>query len=126
VPKKTLFFLAGVLWTVVILILCLVQSNKLPVVQIENLDKYVHAFLHFIFTTLWILFFRTQIKNANKYKPLFVSFMLSVILGIMVEILQQQFTTSRAADTFDVLANISGATLAVFLVLFYDSLKQPK
>jgi VanZ family protein len=44
----------------------------------------------------------------------------------MVEILQQQFTTSRAADSFDVLANISGATLAVFfffLVLFYDSLK---
>jgi VanZ family protein len=52
--------------------------------------------------------------------------MLSVILGIVVEILQKEFTTSRAGDTFDVLANISGAAISVFLVLFYDSLKQSK
>jgi VanZ family protein len=126
VPNKKLFFFAAILWTMVILILCLIQSDKLPVVRIANLDKYVHAFLHFVFTTLWILFFRTQIQNANRYKPLFVSFMLSVILGIVVEILQKEFTTSRAGDTFDVLANISGAAISVFLVLFYDSLKQSK
>jgi hypothetical protein len=40
----------------VVLYLCLVQSDKLPVVTIENLDKVVHAFFHFVFTSLWILF----------------------------------------------------------------------
>ncbi|MGO4820410.1 MULTISPECIES: VanZ family protein [unclassified Flavobacterium] len=121
-PKKILF-LAALAWTVIILFLCLVQSDELPVINVVNLDKYIHAFLHFVFTSLWILFFKTQVKNANKYKPLFVSFMLSVVLGIIIELLQQQFTTTRSADTFDVLANISGATLAAFLVLFYDRYK---
>jgi hypothetical protein len=46
----------------VVLYLCLVQSDKLPVVTIENLDKVVHAFFHFVFTSLWILF-KTQIKH---------------------------------------------------------------
>jgi hypothetical protein len=42
----------------VVLYLCLVQSDKLPVVTIENLDKVVHAFFHFVFTSLWILFLK--------------------------------------------------------------------
>jgi hypothetical protein len=41
----------------VVLYLCLVQSDK-PVVTIENLDKVVHAFFHFVFTSLWILFLK--------------------------------------------------------------------
>lgn len=105
-----------------VLFLCLTKSNNLPVITIANLDKYIHAFFHFVFTSLWILFFRTQLKNPNKYKPVFVSFMLSVFFGILIEILQLEFTTTRSADVFDILANIAGATLATFLVTFYDKL----
>lgn len=121
--RKLFFLFSAILWTVIVLFLCLTKANNLPVITIANLDKYIHAFFHFVFTLLWILFFRTQINNANRFKPLFVSFMFSVFFGILIEFLQQQLTTTRSADKFDVLANIAGATLATFLVLFYDLIK---
>ena len=116
---KQIVFWIAVLWTVVVLYLCLVQSDKLPVVTIENLDKVVHAFFHFVFTSLWILFFKTQIKHPDSYKPYVISFLFSVLFGITIEIIQGQYTTTRKEDALDVVANTAGAALAVFLFLLY-------
>jgi VanZ family protein len=118
VLKQIIFWIA-VLWTGVVLYLCLVQSDKLPVVTIENLDKVVHAFFHFVFTSLWILFFKTQIKSPDSYRPYIVSFLFSVLFGVTIEIMQGQYTTSRKEDVLDVVANIAGAALAVFLLILY-------
>jgi VanZ family protein len=118
VLKRIVFWFA-LLWTGVVLFLCLVQSDKLPTVNIENLDKVVHAFFHFVFTSLWILFFKTQIKNSNSYKPYVISFLFSVLFGVTIEILQGQYTTTRKEDALDVLANMAGAALAVFLLVIY-------
>ncbi|MEZ7497450.1 VanZ family protein [Flavobacterium sp. Arc3] len=116
---KRIVFWFALLWTGVVLFLCLVQSDKLPTVNIENLDKVVHAFFHFVFTSLWILFFKTQIKNSNSYKPYVISFLFSVLFGVTIEILQGQYTTTRKEDALDVLANMAGAALAVFLLVIY-------
>ena len=116
---KQIIFWIAVLWTGVVLYFCLVQSDKLPVVTIENLDKVVHAFFHFVFTSLWILFLKIQIKNPNSYKPYIVSFLFSVLFGVTIEIMQGQYATSRKEDVLDVVANIAGAALAVFLLILY-------
>tara|TARA_R110000868_G_scaffold144149_1_gene362878 strand:- start:4705 stop:4911 length:207 start_codon:yes stop_codon:yes gene_type:complete len=64
-------------------------------------------------------------QSLNNYKPFFSSFVLSVFFGITIEILQELLTTTRTADVFDVLANITGATLAiVVMILFYKSRKK--
>jgi VanZ family protein len=84
------------------------------------MDKYVHVFFHFVFTSLWILYLKSQIKNANKYSPLVISFFSSVLLGLMIEVAQELFTTTRSADLFDILANTSGAVLAVCTVLLCE------
>ena len=112
-------FWIALLWTGVVLFLCLVQSDKIPAVNIENLDKVVHAFFHFVFTSLWILFFKTQIKDPDSYKPYIISFLFSVLFGVTIEILQGQYTTTRKEDALDVLANMVGASLAVFSVILY-------
>ena len=91
----------------------------MPVVNIENLDKIVHAFFHFVFTSLWILFFKTQIKDPDSYKPYIISFLFSVLFGITIEIMQGQYTTTRKEDSLDVVANMVGAVLAVFLIFLY-------
>jgi VanZ family protein len=116
---KQIVFWVALLWTGVVLFLCLVQSNKIPVVNIENLDKIVHAFFHFVFTSLWILFFKTQIKDPGSYKPYVISFLFSVLFGITIEIMQGQYTTTRKEDALDVVANMVGAFLAVFLFFLY-------
>jgi VanZ family protein len=116
---KQLFFLAAILWTGIVLTLCLVQSNSLPAVKIANLDKYIHAFFHFVFTSLWFLFFISHKQKKNILMPLLIAFMLSVFFGIVIEVLQGLYTTTRREDILDVAANVSGATLAVSTIVIY-------
>lgn len=116
---KQIVFWIALFWTGVVLFLSLVQADKIPAVNIENLDKVVHAFFHFVFTSLWILFFKTQIKDPDSYKPYVISFLFSVLFGVTVEMLQGQYTTTRKEDALDVAANIVGATLAVFSIILY-------
>jgi VanZ family protein len=118
VLKQIVFWIA-LFWTAVVLFLSLVQSDKIPVVNIENLDKVVHAFFHFVFTSLWVLFFKTQIKDPDSYKPYVLSFLFSVLFGVVVEMLQGHYTTTRKEDALDVVANIVGATIGLFTVILY-------
>ena len=50
--------------------------------------------------------------------------MLSVFFGVAIEILQGQYTTTRREDIFDVAANVSGATLAVFMIVIYYRIRR--
>jgi VanZ family protein len=120
---KNLFFWIALCWTVVVGFFCLTPSNDIPSVDIPNLDKLVHAFFHFVFTILWFLFFKKQVKKKNQNKFLIVAVCFSLVFGISIEILQDQLTTTRNGDFFDVLANLTGATLAFVFVLFAKRLK---
>ncbi len=119
VLKKIFFFLA-LFWTGIITFLCLIKSSNIPQVNIQNLDKVVHAFFHFVFTSLWFLFFRKQFSNFKISKLLIISVGFSLFFGILIEILQELCTTTRHADVFDVLANFSGATLAVLVIMLLN------
>ncbi len=114
---KFLLFLIALFWTGIIIVLCLIQSNDLPVIQIENLDKWIHSFFHFIFTLVWFLFFRKQFQSLSVLKLMIIAFLLSFFFGIMIEFLQQSFTTSRQGDIFDVIANSVGSLLAIILIV---------
>lgn len=117
---KHIFFYAAILWTGVILFLCLIKSNDLPQVSIQNLDKVIHAFLHFVFTSLWFLYFKKEWSGYSKYKLLGFSLICSFIFGIAIELMQQYFTTTRTADVFDVLSNLTGSVLAVISILMLN------
>jgi VanZ family protein len=116
VPKYIRFLIA-LFWAGVVAYFCLIKSSELPVVNIPNVDKCIHAFFHFVFTFVWFLFFRKQLKFKYFLRPLLFSLLFSFVFGICIEILQELFTTSRHADVSDVLANLTGAILAVLFVL---------
>ncbi len=117
--KKVLFVLA-LFWGGLIAFFCLIKSSDVPQVSIPNLDKVVHAFFYFVFTTLWVLFFKKHIGAAGISKLLVISFVFSFFFGILIEILQELFTATRHADALDVLANLSGATLSVFVIMLLN------
>jgi VanZ family protein len=116
VPKKIWFILAW-LWTATIAFLCLVSFKKLPDVEVEGIDKIVHAFLHFIFVLLWSRHFKSDGKLRERRLFLGKALLFSVVYGCLIEIAQEYFTTTRQADLTDVLANFTGAALAVLLQL---------
>lgn len=119
VPKQVYFF-AALLWTGIIAFFCLVQLNNVPLGEVTNLDKFVHVFFHFVLMVLCFLFFQKYTNAVNSIKCIIISFLFSVFFGIGIEIAQELFTTTRHADVFDVLANISGAILGVAVVILFD------
>lgn len=120
-PKYILFLIA-LFWAGVIAYFCLVKSSDLPIVNIPNVDKCIHTFFHFVFTFVWFLFFRKQLKFKYDLRPLLLSLLFSFVFGIVIEILQELFTITRHADVSDVLANLIGAILAVLSVLICKKL----
>ena len=96
--------------------MCLESTADLPSIglKFKGLDKIVHGTFHFIFTMLWFLFFKN--KNHTFKKSLAIAFTMSVVYGITIELLQQQFTTTRQGDYLDILSNIAGALLGVLVI----------
>ncbi|WP_232735106.1 VanZ family protein [Olleya sp. Bg11-27] len=78
-------------------------------------DKVIHAFAHVLFTSVWFLTFY-YFYNKSKIEALKRAFIGSVVFGILIEILQQVLTESRQADYKDVIANVIGAVIAVFII----------
>lgn len=124
VAKKIILVLA-IFWTFLIAFFCLVQFNELPSFGISGMDKYVHFTFHFVFTFLWSIYFCSLFKNI-VLKTMFKVFLVSVTYGILIEILQEVFTTTRKADIMDVLANAIGGLIAVIGLALYKNFKQNK
>jgi glycopeptide antibiotics resistance protein len=122
--RKNIFFWIALSWTGIVLFFCLIQSNNIPSISISNLDKYVHSFFHFVFTILWFVFFKKQLKPESSYLPWKTPFFFSVLFGIGIEVCQELFTATRKADVQDFFANLSGAILAVIAIMVYSKIKK--
>ena len=115
---KKIYLSAALIWTSSILLLCLEPASDLPKVEINNVDKLVHFAFHFLFIILWYLYLNSNTKITN-YKAPVILFFVSLVFGIIIELSQQAFTTSRKGDILDVISNVSGAFSALItLVLF--------
>jgi VanZ family protein len=118
---KQIFLFAALFWTGVILFFCLESANNIPQIDIPYLDKVVHAIFHFVFTTLWFLYLKKKWNSSNSFRPLVFSFIFSFVFGVSIELMQAFFTTTRTADIFDVLSNVSGASLAVISIILLNT-----
>jgi VanZ family protein len=102
-------------------ILCLASFNNLPSVRVQHFDKIVHAAFHFGITALWFLYWKSK-KNEQLRKSLLRAFLFSLIYGSLIEIMQGVFTATRSGDVLDLLGNITGALIAVLLILIAASI----
>ncbi|HLF53322.1 VanZ family protein [Flavobacterium sp.] len=124
---KQIYFWAALFWTFAIAFLCLVSiGNVVPQVSLQNADKYVHFTFHFVFTWLWFLYFSHEKIESSNAKTILAVFLLSFIYGISVEIMQGFFTIARKADIYDVLANTTGAVMAVISIRLYQKYMQKR
>jgi hypothetical protein len=111
---KVLIFWKPTIWLAVILYLSLIPGGSFPIIPLFNFpgfDKIVHAVFYFV---LCVLFIRPFSKTTIH--PYFLSFVLSSIVGGVIEILQASLTTTRHLDFFDFSANLAGAATGI---LFY-------
>ncbi len=107
------------LWAVFILILCGIPGRDIPHIsflELLNFDKFVHAGIFFVMILLTVRGFLLQttfIKLRNSAK--LIAFILCVIFGGTLEILQGTLFEGRTADIFDFVANSFGVAVGLLL-----------
>ena len=116
---RNLYLSGAILWTVIVILCCLVSMNNFQSIPLEGgyTDKYAHFSFYFIFTVLWFLYLKSIAKPGKQTKSIrILVFIAAVILGIVIEICQGVFTKDRSADVTDALANTTGSAIAILIL----------
>ncbi|WP_422084220.1 VanZ family protein [Ulvibacterium sp.] len=84
----------------------------MPNIQIPHLDKIIHFTFYFVAAILGLFSFRKRIKSGTSLLKIITGlFLCLVVFGIIIEVIQQRYTMTRAGDVFDALANTIGALI---------------
>ncbi|WP_282017283.1 VanZ family protein [Salegentibacter mishustinae] len=118
-------FVAG-FYTILLTVSSLVKLGKISVGSFSPTDKLLHLGAYFGLLVLWKVYFMLKNKPKSTYRNnLFKIAGLSVLFGMLIEVLQGVLTSYREPDWFDILANTAGILLAVVIFLFFEkSLKR--
>lgn len=92
------------------------NSDDMPI----PLDKVVH-FLMFLglsgATAINYLFLNKG--NINKYKLIIGAFVLPILYGGLIEIIQANYCVGRSGDWFDFIADLMGSLCALPIAMIY-------
>ncbi len=112
------------------------MDSKLPVVQMDHIDKIYHGVAYFIMTVLWYLFFYHRfLERQIDYKYTLLTLvsqwsstiaiaaaMFSLVIGGLIELGQGFITVNRSMDLFDLLANTAGIIIALLFLRLLSSI----
>ena len=106
-------FWPALAWAIVIFLLCSAPGKSIPStdwMRWFNLDKWIHAFFYFV---LFLLLYRGYRYEKNRATYFIVSFLICILYGIGIELIQAFFLPDRSGDVPDAVANSMGAIFAV-------------
>lgn len=101
-----------------ILVATLTPGKSLPSSSLFRFDKLIHVIIFGVFA--WLVLracFLSNEANGNKASTYFKVGALTIVFGILIE-LMQQCIPDRGADIYDVIANTSGILLAQLVFYF--------
>jgi VanZ family protein len=105
--------LAAGAWATLILLLCAIPGAYFPTadwMELLSLDKLVHAGLFFVQYSL-LMVVAEKPGGTALHKLLY--FLLCVVYGMLLEVLQANWFPDRSADWLDVIANTAGTVMAL-------------
>jgi VanZ family protein len=105
----------SIIWALIILGLCAMPGQYIPSVswlEILSFDKWVHAGIFFVLCSL--IFFSLLQKN-KPIKQIYLFFVLAVLYGCSLEIMQGTLFSNRSADWHDIIANTVGCIFGLVL-----------
>jgi len=115
IPKSSFAFAAA--WLLLITILLCIPGTSLPKVRWDNkvfLDKWIHVFLFLLLVLLWCRAYKTT--DSTKAKRIFITItVLSIVYGIVMEIVQHYFIRNRSFDFGDMIADSVGSVAGYFI-----------
>jgi VanZ family protein len=109
-PKKSLpYYIPAMIWLVVLLVAMLLPSNKIPSVVKGVNDKILHSGAYALAAFLFYLgqnHFFTKPKNHSL--SLIIAAFILLIIGVIIEFLQENYIPGRSGSIRDILANMIG------------------
>ena len=112
-------FLPAFIWSLLILVLSTMPSISLPETFWDLLspDKWGHIIVYGIFTLLLIRGFRAKPTKKNIAIAVFIS----ILYGILMEIIQYSFFPDRYFEIYDIIANIIGSFGSLLFLKYFLS-----
>jgi len=111
VLKKNNLFIT-VAYTIALAFVSLIKINDISDYVPSITDKIFHFLTYGILTILWYQTCLTKFKR-DKTTALFLAITISISFGIIIEVLQDNITSTRIFDLKDILANILGVFIAI-------------
>jgi VanZ family protein len=114
-------FILSSAWALLILAACIVPANKVHrsfLLNVKHIDKYFHFIMYFGFSViLYIDLHKYRRLLKNRYLASLYIFAISLAWGIIIELIQYFFVSSREGSILDVLANAGGIIAGLILIL---------
>ncbi|AEV32890.1 VanZ like family protein [Owenweeksia hongkongensis DSM 17368] len=113
-----LHFTPALVWGIFILYFSTMPGPEVPNVFQSLNDKLIHAAIYFVATILiYFGFLRFKYGNPISGKALFISCLISIVFGGVIELLQSYYVPGRVGDWFDFVANTSGSLSFVLMLV---------
>ena len=112
----------SILTALIIMYLSMASSHtfdKVPIINIPNIDKVVHFGMYFGLMSVIILENRKTVKGPYS---LLVIALIALFYGILIEFMQSAFTLTRTGSFYDALADFAGIIVSVILWLWLKPL----
>ncbi len=106
----------SIVWATFILVLCSIpgnQINKVKIIDIPHLDKFVHFIFYSVFTLLLISENNKQRMHRKvTVDAILIAATISLSYGALIEVIQKVLVINRGADIWDMIANTAGFLVA--------------
>jgi len=96
-------------------------KSSLNINFVVPIDKTIHCLIYLVLMFIWNNYFYFSNNEVVVKKIVVIVLVLSLVYGIIIEIIQEQFVQNRGADVFDILANMIGAILGIFIFLTFKN-----
>ncbi|MBT8327430.1 MAG: VanZ family protein [Bacteroidia bacterium] len=107
----------AIAWTLFIATSCLLPASVFEDFTFDSLfelDKLIHLILFFTFFVLWALAINQRVKITFNEKIILL--IISILYGIMIELIQSLTHHGRSYELGDVIANTIGSVIGVITI----------
>ena len=116
---RKLLLSVAVVYTLALVVVTFINLDGVPSLGSSFDDKIYHFLAYAGLAGLWITFF----KQRHKKQTLLLVFVIVVLFGVLLEVIQHQLNQNRTYDTYDLLANCFGVVIGTLIAARIDIIK---
>ena len=109
------WFLLAAIYTVVLVYFSLSNTKLTVSDDFPHKDKILHYLAYIVLVVVWGVYF----KYSKAKKPLKITFLSTLVFGIVLECVQEWINPTREFDLLDLLANCLGVITGIIIVRYY-------